>query len=86
MSPTVKADVTPAMISRDAARQQHAMRNLLYSLLRDPFFSVVLKQSISRYLVHGWVNKIPLLGGLVGFQVAYFLSMQHFSFLYSVGQ
>lgn len=76
----------PAVVSRDALRVQHAMRNMALSFLRDPFFTATLRYYVHKYLVVGCVNRIPLLGSLLAFQVSYILSMQHFSFMYSLGQ
>ncbi|CCW67774.1 unnamed protein product [Phytomonas sp. Hart1] len=74
------------IVSRDSLRTQHALRNLAYNFLRDPFFTSSIKLFIYQNFIKGFVNRIPLLGSLVGFQVSYYLAVQHHSFLYSVGQ
>lgn len=76
----------PTIVSRDQQRVKQALRNSMYSFLRDPFFTVVVKQAIHDYLVTGVVSRIPLIGSIISFQVSYFLAMQHYSFLYTAGQ
>lgn len=76
----------PAVVSRDSLRLQQAMRNVGYTFLRDPFFTIVLKQLIHNHFIKGFLSRIPIIGSLVGFQVGYFLAMQHYSFLYMLGQ
>lgn len=76
----------PPVVSRDRMRVQQALRNSFYSFLRDPFFTAVLKQFIYAHFVKGFVNRIPLFGPCVSFYVIHYLSMQHFSFLYTLGQ
>ncbi|KPA75135.1 hypothetical protein ABB37_08800 [Leptomonas pyrrhocoris] len=74
------------VVSRDRMRVQQALRNTFFGFLRDPFFSAVLKQLIYHHFVKGFVNRIPLLGPCVSFYVIHYLSMQHYSFLYTLGQ
>ncbi|CCW65749.1 unnamed protein product [Phytomonas sp. EM1] len=74
------------VVSRDSLRSQQALRNLAYNFLRDPFFTASIKEFIYRHFIKGFINRIPILGSLVAFQVSYYLAMQHHSFLYSVGQ
>jgi hypothetical protein len=76
----------PPVVSRDRMRVQQALRNTLYGFLRDPFFTAVLKQFIYVHFVKGFVNRIPLLGPCISFYVIHYLSMQHYSFLYTLGQ
>ncbi|KPI87463.1 hypothetical protein ABL78_3452 [Leptomonas seymouri] len=76
----------PPVVSRDRMRVQQAQRNIFYGFLRDPFFSAVLKQFIVRHFVKGFLNRIPLLGSCASFYVIHYLSMQHYSFLYTLGQ
>jgi hypothetical protein len=55
------------------------------SIFRDPFFSIVIKQSIYKHLVNGRLNRwIPLIGPLIANQVLYMLAMQQHSFLYTL--
>lgn len=55
------------------------------SIFRDPFFSIVLKQSIYKHFVFGRLNRwIPLIGPIIANQVQYMLSMQQHSFLYTL--
>ncbi|KAG5482887.1 hypothetical protein LSCM1_06922 [Leishmania martiniquensis] len=81
--------ISPAMelpvVSRDHMRVQQALRNGLYNIIRDPFFTVVLKQLLYHHFIRGFVNRIPLLGTCISFHVAHHLSMQHYSFLYTLG-
>ncbi|EPY16324.1 hypothetical protein STCU_11397 [Strigomonas culicis] len=82
-----EAGAVPPLVARDALRIQQAVRNLSFSfMLRDPFFTAVIKPFFNRHLLNGFLSRIPLLGGLVHHQASYVLYMQHFSFLYSVGQ
>lgn len=74
------------ILSRDTLRVTQSVRNLLLNILRDPFFATVLRQFIYNKFVQGKLNRIPLLGAILSFQVGYILSMQHYSFLYSAGQ
>lgn len=76
----------PPVVSRDRMRVQQALRNTFYGFFRDPFFSAVLKQFIYHHFVKGFVNRIPLVGPCVSFYVIHYLSMQHYSFLYTLGQ
>lgn len=76
----------PPVVSRDRMRVQQALRNTFYGFLRDPFFTAVLKQFIYHHFVKGFVNRIPLVGPCVSFYVVHYLSMQHYSFLYTLGQ
>eukprot|EP00758_Cryptobia_borreli_P007774 Tbor_TRINITY_DN5330_c0_g1::TRINITY_DN5330_c0_g1_i1::g.5229::m.5229 len=66
------------------ARIHKCEGNILKWALRDPFFSVVLKDLIRENFVNGWVNRyVPLVGGMVAGQVEYFLTMQKYSFMYT---
>lgn len=76
----------PPVVSRDRMRVQQALRNTFYGFLRDPFFSAVLKQFIYVHFAKGFINRIPLLGPCISFYVIHYLSMQHYSFLYTLGQ
>lgn len=62
------------------------MRQLIaMNIFRDPFFSIVLKQSIYRHFVNGRLNRwIPIIGGVIANQVQYMLAMQQHSFLYTL--
>lgn len=74
------------VVSRDRMRVQQAVRNIFYNFLRDPFFTAVLKQFVFQHFIRGFVNRIPLLGPCITFYVSHYLSMQYYSFLYTLGQ
>mmetsp|Transcript_47800 Transcript_47800/g.55284 ORF Transcript_47800/g.55284 Transcript_47800/m.55284 type:complete len:384 (-) Transcript_47800:73-1224(-) len=58
---------------------------IFYSLFREPFFTVILKDMILRHFVDGVFNRwIPILGPLLANQVRYMLSMQECSYLYTL--
>ncbi|KAG5509109.1 hypothetical protein JKF63_06118 [Porcisia hertigi] len=76
----------PPVVSRDRLRVQHALRNAFHNVIRDPFFTVVLKQLINQHFLRGFINRIPLLGACISFYVSHFVLMQHYSFLYTLGQ
>lgn len=70
--------------SADERRLQEAMRPLTKHVFHDPFFSVVLKGTVYRHLVDGFINRwIPLLGPLLGNQIRYMLAMQQHCYLYT---
>ncbi|RNF22238.1 uncharacterized protein Tco025E_03170 [Trypanosoma conorhini] len=73
-------------VSRDSLRVQQVLRNMAFSFLRDPFFPALLQQFVYRNFVVGRVNRIPLLGPILAFQVAYFLCKQHYCFMYLLEQ
>lgn len=75
----------PPVVSRDTLRLQEAIRNMAFSFLRDPFFSAVIKPWVQRHLLGGFLSRIPLLGAMVIYQVTYYVAMQHYSFLYTIG-
>lgn len=70
------------IVSWDNLRQQKALRNFFLSFLRDPFFSAVLQRFLYDNFVVGRINRIPLLGSVLAYHVAYFLCKQHYSFMY----
>ncbi|GET87269.1 hypothetical protein, conserved [Leishmania tarentolae] len=74
------------VVSHDHMRVQQALRNVLYNVMRDPFFTAVLKQLIYRHLIRGFVSRVPLLGTCVSFYATHYLSMQYYSFLYTLRQ
>nr|CAJ2469892.1 unnamed protein product [Leishmania braziliensis] len=82
--------IGPAMestvVSRDHTRVQLALRNFFYNVMRDPFFTAVLKQFIYHNFIRGFVNRIPLLGTCISFYATHYLSMQYYSFLYTLRQ
>jgi hypothetical protein len=70
----------------ESARLQRCFDALLFSFLRDPFFSVVLKEFVHRHLVTGWISRwVPMLGWILASQTSYHLTLQHNSFLYTIG-
>ena len=70
----------------EAARLQACFDSLLFSFLRDPFFSVVLKEFVHKHFVDGFINKwIPFFGWILASQVSYLLTLQHNSFLFTIG-
>lgn len=75
-----------SIVSRDSLRLQQALRHFLFSFLRDPFFPAVLQKFLYDHFVVGRINRIPLLGSILGYHVAYFLCKQHYSFMYLMGQ
>ncbi|KEG09142.1 hypothetical protein DQ04_05731040 [Trypanosoma grayi] len=81
----VVAESTP-VVSRDSLRVQQALRNMAYSFLQSPFFTAVLQKFLYDHFVVGRLNRIPLLGPLLGYQVAYLLCKQHYCFMYFLGQ
>lgn len=79
------ASTAPTDATEDDKRVSAIGYTLVVSIFRDPFFSVVLKESVFRHLVDGRVNRwVPLLGPLLANQMRYWLSMQQHSFLYSM--
>ncbi|ORC88143.1 uncharacterized protein TM35_000182000 [Trypanosoma theileri] len=84
--PVAEVAAPVPVTSRDALRVQQALRNIGYSFLQDPFFSAVLQKFVYDHFVVGRVNRIPLVGSLIAFQVSYFLCKQHYCFMYSIGQ
>lgn len=81
----VDGNVTPAV---DANEDDLRIANIRYlltlSAFQDPFFSIVMKPVISKYFVHGCLNRIPLLGGFAAAQTNYVLSLQQHSLLYNL--
>ncbi|RNF17936.1 hypothetical protein TcG_05300 [Trypanosoma cruzi] len=75
------AELAP-VLSRDSLRVQQIVRNIAFSFLRDPFFPALLQKFVYEHFVVGRVNRIPVLGPILGFQVAYFLCKQHYCFMY----
>jgi hypothetical protein len=88
-SPTSSNNMTPpttATTTVESARLQVCIDALMFSCLRDPFFAVVLREWVHGYLVAGWVNRwVPFLGWLLSAQITYYMTLQHNSFLYTVG-
>jgi hypothetical protein len=62
------------------------LRLLSRSLLRDPFFSLVLRDIIHRRVANGFVAKyVPLIGSIVSMMANYFLELQRLCFSFGVG-
>lgn len=85
-SRAIGATMEPRVVSRDHIRVQQALRNAVYSVMRDPFFTAVLKQLVYHHFIRGFVNRVPLLGTCISFYVTHYLSMQYYSFLYTLRQ
>ncbi|KAG5482716.1 hypothetical protein CUR178_06753 [Leishmania enriettii] len=83
---TIDPTMELPVVSRDHMRVHQALRNSFYNIIRDPFFTVVLKQLLYHHLIRGFLSRIPLLGTCFSFYAAHYLSMQHYSFLYTLGK
>ncbi|TPP53157.1 Peroxisomal membrane protein (Pex16) family protein [Leishmania donovani] len=85
-SRAIGAAMEPPVVSRDHMRVQQALRNALYNVMRDPFFTAVLKQLVYHHFIRGFVSRVPLLGTCISFYATHYLSMQYYSFLYTLRQ
>ncbi|CUG90778.1 peroxisomal membrane protein (Pex16), putative [Bodo saltans] len=81
----VEAAKTTPEETEDDLRISTIRQLIAMSIFRDPFFSIVLKQSIYKHFVFGRLNRwIPIIGPVIANQVQYMLSMQQHSFLYTL--
>lgn len=81
---TTSAEKSPYQLSQDERRIQHCSHMIRTSVLRDPFFSVGLKNWVFRNIMVKFLERIPLLGGIINYQLSYYFILQHFSFLHSL--
>lgn len=82
---TVSSGV-PQVVSRDDLRVRESARNTLFAFLRDPFWSVGLKKWFFERIMLRWIQRIPLLGTIINYQLGYYLSMQYYSYMFSLGE
>lgn len=81
---TTSAEKSTFHLSQDERRIQQCSHIIRTSVLRDPFFSVGLKKWVFKNIMVKILERIPLLGGIINYQLGYHFILQHFSFLYTL--